>query len=150
MQTDALAHPDQTEPGLLLWLALAAIAVVEHVDLERALALAPQMAADARLAEAPDVEEVATAVCWAADGPAQRLRSLEEWSARLIEDANRSPALKAVPAGLAPLTIPNDGVDALLLVHAALPGAIRACVDLMADVRARLARLQATTRRHAK
>lgn len=73
VQTDALAHPDQTEPGLLLWLALAAIAVVEHVDLERALALAPQMAADARLAEAPDVEEVATAVCWAADGPAQRL-----------------------------------------------------------------------------
>ncbi len=76
------------------------------------------------------------------DGPVCRLRAIEQLAVR-VGDSARDAGIKSVPAKFAPLNLPPNGVDALLLASAALPYAANVITELTSDIRDECQRLQA-------
>ena len=94
----------------------------DHDHLVKALSLVPTLAIDAHVGKTPGLEEAAAVVCHMADGPVHRLRTIEQATVRLIDIADRA-GLETVHIAPAPVNLPAEGVDALLLAHAAIPEA---------------------------
>jgi hypothetical protein len=105
----------------------------DHDHLVRALAIAPELAADARASGAPCTEEAATVVCRMTDGPVRQLHNLEQAAERLFDIAYRA-GLQSVRPAPAPVDLPADSVDALRLADAALPSALHAINLLVAEI----------------
>jgi tetratricopeptide (TPR) repeat protein len=121
----------------------------DHDHLVRALVLAPELAADAQAAGAAGTEEAATVVCRMTDGPVRQLHNLEQAAERLIDIAYRA-GLQSVRPAPAPVDLPADSVDALLLAVAALPSALHAINLLAAEIYDESSALQVTADRANK
>jgi hypothetical protein len=92
----------------------------EYSRLTRALELAPLLAAAARAEGVPSVEAAAAEVCTYDDGPVSRLRSLEE-AIKLLVEASREIGLDCVNNTPTAVTVPDFGVDALLIAEVSIP-----------------------------
>jgi hypothetical protein len=114
----------------------------DHDHLVRALALAPEMAADARAAGASGLDAAARAVVEMSDGPVYRLRAIERLAAELVAAAHLA-GLVNVGAVPSPQDLPADSVEALLLAHRAVPNAVDVIKRLSAEIRAEYDRQQA-------
>ena len=106
----------------------------DHDDLVEALAIAPDLAVDALIGKARGLEEAATAVCQMVDGPVRRLRTIELLTAGVFERA-RDAGLDNLQSPPTPANLPPDGIDALLLSHAALAPAVDAITRLTSEIR---------------
>jgi hypothetical protein len=118
----------------------------ELSHLSAALELMPMLAADARAAGVPTVEVVAADLCRHADGPVTRLRQLEQ-AVQALADAGEMEGLKGFTRPSS-VSLPDAGVDALLLAEVSLTRIVADAWRIDGEVRQELDGL-ATAERQA-
>lgn len=121
----------------------------QHDHLVEALTLAPDLVVDARIGKAPSLEAAATVVCQLSTGPVHRLRTVEQLIDSVAGGA-REAGLENVQAPPAPVDLPPDGVEALLLAHDALQDVVKAIARMAAEVQDEYRQRQAAADSAAK